>query len=116
MAIRVTCYGCGKSFQTDDKWAGRSTACPACRMALIIPQLPVVIQPVNEWQPIMELPQTSHVLQHRPSAQPAASAPWTLLVGVGLACLALGYFLGREHVKWEAKSAITSLQQAIQHR
>lgn len=73
MAIRVTCNGCGKSFQTDDKWAGRSTACPACKSALVIPTPPAadpVPQLIDDgWGPPIQatIPQASFVHYHKAS-------------------------------------------------
>ncbi len=38
MPILVTCPGCKKSFNVDDKFAGKTGACPKCKTKITVPQ------------------------------------------------------------------------------
>src|SRR5271166_5243420 len=38
MAILVVCPGCKKSFNVDDKFAGKTGPCPKCKTKITIPQ------------------------------------------------------------------------------
>jgi hypothetical protein len=38
MSILVTCPGCKKSFNVDDKFAGKTGACPKCKTKITVPQ------------------------------------------------------------------------------
>ncbi len=106
MAIRVTCSGCQRSFQTADKWAGRSTVCPACRAALVIPVPHQQPQSVDDaWGPPIQatIPQALFVHHHKTSGdafQSGFKASLGCIVAIGISaavvfggCVALSVLL-----------------------
>ena len=113
MPIKVRCGHCQKLFHAADKWAGYDTACLNCGATIRIgaPEraLQVVANQQLEWNPPPAVTFSPPVAGYR-----ASSPAWPLVLGVALVAFVVGFFSGREYLKWEARSAMAEVQNVFQ--
>ncbi len=127
---KAACPSCRARFVIPDGMVGKKAKCPKCGQPFIIavadskpPQQPIeppkTASKQAEPPPPVAAPTgpppnfeatvfapTASVVQSTPrSAKKVAIPAWALSVGVPLLTLGLGYFVGREHVKYQMRSA-----------
>lgn len=104
------CPKCGYQRQSSD--VAPDWQCPSCGVAyakVSKPQDKVAASPVDAEQSMSEeLPKRSESnMLIRLSSEPVK------LIGIGFVCLIVGYFGGREHLKYELKQAFTSVADEV---
>ncbi|BBO33640.1 hypothetical protein [Lacipirellula parvula] len=130
MAIRVVCPGCGKGINAPDNRAGTRAKCPGCGQQLTIGGLPadaslpqqlaVSAPPPPPPDPIATpAPVADHnfdfpTTPKEKSTQRKQWPAWAPIAGVGALCLIVGFFLGREYLKWEIRSAFEKAAEGFQ--
>src|SRR5271157_1305697 len=136
MPLRVSCPTCKSTFKVAEHYAGKHGKCPKCgtRFAFSTPSTPNETLPASlgdELSPATP-PSLSALPERSPSQTPSAnhtSSPetgffrlvfrkgrrfhWSAMAAATLASLLIGYFLGREHVKYEIRTAIFGAGQAF---
>lgn len=113
MTFSVTCPGCRKTLKTTEKHIGKVAKCPGCGASVTI--APPVPPPSDSDVEFAETPPTTTVAPtaarvppkpkdaFRRGMQRHVGAP-TLGI-ITIAALLIGYFAGREHLKYELRSA-----------
>ncbi len=88
--IRWNCRQCGEGLEAPQSMAGQMLACAACKATVRIPAATV----------------------ERPA--PTSSTRRTaVLIAAPVVALVLGYFAGREHLKYELRSALEGVGRAL---
>lgn len=138
--VRVECPHCRKKIQAPEKYRGKKIKCPGCKGPLLVPQLDDVsaaelspaVPPSFDPQEVLsasppvserhELPfESASVEVERIEDAPLApkntslgsSVDWKPVAAAAFVCLILGYFAGREHLKWEMKQAFSGVGKAL---
>jgi hypothetical protein len=129
MPIRARCWKCGKVVKAGDDWAGKSGKCPNCNApiafvdepaqdASVVPasqpasSTPASIAPDGFAAIDVRPPRAQGAIQvvaveRKPVDRRNVVKYWPL---VATACVSVlvGYFVGREHLKWEMRKALLS--------
>lgn len=128
MTFSFACPACDKTLRATEKHIGRVSKCPGCGASVTIPDpagdAPEEDQPdepVASPQPIAPPPAPPTprtAFTERIKAATARfktvklSAP--IATGIGFTALTVGYFCGREHVKYEIRSAFVQAGKELQ--
>jgi hypothetical protein len=113
---RASCAHCGSGFTVPTSAEGKSAKCPKCGKSFTISfQEPL---PSRAPSPIPPLPRSTPALSPgAPASTPSSrriSVPlWALVTAPALLSLVVGYFAGREHLKYQMQSALTNAGRAF---
>ena len=142
MSLDVSCASCNSTFKVAEQHAGKHGKCPKCGRRIAIPSLagptseppsasvPPPRKPhVPSGPPPSSLPENQVGVPSTPSTAgerlPAKTSfvrrlftgghrfHWSITAGAALVAVMIGYFLGREHVKYEIRSAISEAGKAF---
>jgi hypothetical protein len=110
MTFAVQCPNCSNSLKATDKHIGRRAKCPKCGASVTIarlhedaaPEAPTPVPPILAF--------TEPVVASR-NQKRTFSLP--VFVGTAISALLAGYFVGREHIKYEMRSALIQAGEAF---
>lgn len=109
---RASCTHCGASFGVPGSAEGKSAKCPKCGKTFTIsfaqaaPPSPPPPTPVTASLP----PERSRA---RTAARKISVPFWAIVTAPAVVSLILGYFAGREHLKYQMRSAFTNAGRAF---
>ncbi|NLS92671.1 MAG: hypothetical protein GXX96_10985 [Planctomycetaceae bacterium] len=129
MKAVARCPNCHASFNVDRASAGRRTKCPKCEQSFLIQfDEPT---PEAEPDPIRNVPHSPPPTPQRVSSviraaadstppreenrklRPIAVPLWAMITIPSIACLIIGYFIGREHSKQQMERAVADIGKAF---
>lgn len=130
MKAPVACPHCDSSFSVARTNEGKRAKCPKCEQSFVItfapPESPPddfaqfvpVAPPPVPVSTVSNLPQQPFTAASRKSVtrstKTSVTLPrWVVVALPAIACLILGYFVGREHVKYQMRSAIADVADAF---
>jgi len=113
---RTSCSHCGASFTVPASAKGKSAKCPKCSKPFTIsfPESAPSFAPAP-----MPLPAVSGRAPNRtasaapPSAKTISVPMWVLVTAPAVVSMLVGYFAGREHLKYQMRSAFTNAGKAF---
>jgi hypothetical protein len=109
---RACCTHCGASFGVPGSAEGKSAKCPKCGKTFTI-----TFAQAAPPSPSPPTPVTASLPTERSRARTAArkiSVPfWAIVTAPAVVSLILGYFAGREHLKYQMRSAFTNAGRAF---
>lgn len=121
MKSPIGCPGCGSSFAVGREAEGKNAKCPKCGQRFVVsfstlapstadidsPPVPALDESAGE---IEAIPAPKVKAKRRKGKQTNSPLPQWLLISLpAVATLVVGYFLGREHVKYELRSALSGI-------
>lgn len=127
----VACPSCASQFRVGGEHVGKYAKCPKCTTRFQIPAVPTSPEVVNQRAERIDPPPVLNPKDDRrprlPENQesvgenaisgrelrPKRNAGWPINAAVAAVALLCGYFLGREHLKYEVKSALNEASHAI---
>jgi len=132
MPVSIVCNSCLKKLKVSEKLIGKTAKCPACSAMIRIEQPPVA-EPAFDFSDSYEqedeyLPPARVQRKAAPAVPPPAELPaivprqsfrfivkndWAARVFISLVCLAIGYFAGREHVKYQLAQGLQKMGEAF---
>lgn len=139
MKAPVTCPRCHSTFSFSRSHAGKRAKCPKCKEPFEIsfdspnstlaaatqvaaenpPPIPgaltrSIAQPA-ETQPKMSVPLGSESHPQHPTKRLISLPQWAIIAVPAVVTLLLGYFIGREHLKYQMRSAFAGMAEAFSH-
>ncbi len=107
----VQCPTCAKTLQATLKHVGKQARCPSCGTIVVIAS-PVTATPPALPNPDVLVPQINvssarFKTRHRRTS-------YSMTFGVAVVALTVGYLAGREHLKYEMRSALSKAGEAFQ--
>lgn len=111
---RATCPHCSAGFTVPGDAEGKSAKCPKCGNTFAITfQQPTPDSPA----PAVTSPTPAQVATRAPASAASSrriSLPlWAIVAGPAVACLIVGYVAGREHLKYQMRSAVADAGKAF---
>lgn len=142
MSLDVSCPSCNSTFKVAVQHAGKRGKCPKCGTRIAIPALAgPTSEPPSAPVPPPQKPHVPRGTPARSLPENQVGVPstpwtagerlplktsfvrrlfargyrfhWSITVGAALVAVMIGYFLGREHVKYEIRSAISEAVKAF---
>lgn len=110
MTFAVQCPNCSKSLKASDEHIGRRAKCPQCGASVTIVRPAAEEPPADPTPPPVIRSDNERTAAMRNSRR-TFSLP--IFVGTAIGTLVLGYFLGREHIKYEMRSALSEAGEAF---
>jgi len=112
---RATCPHCSAGFTVPADAEGKSAKCPKCGNTFTITFQPPT--PVSPAPPVTS-PTPALVATQQATGSPVASRRialplWAIVAGPAVACLIVGYVAGREHLKYQMRSAVADAGKAF---
>jgi len=92
MSILVVCPGCGKRFQVDEKFAGKTGPCPKCKHPIIVPAITGEVKVHTPEQFEQGGRSATNELLLKPIAR--EETKFNPLAAAGVACIAITIFAG----------------------
>lgn len=111
VSFTLPCPNCAKTLQATLKHVGKQARCPSCGNIVVI-AAPVTATTLASPSPDVLIPQINVSSARFKTRHRRTSFPMTFDVGV--VALAVGYFAGREHLKYEMRSALSKAGEAFQ--
>jgi hypothetical protein len=130
MKAPVACPHCDSSFRVPRDKEGKRATCPKCKQPFVItfhdespaaddfaafdtsPPPPIPTTPIQTTAPQPVVTSKSASASRR-SKKTTALPQWAIIALPAIATLILGYFLGREHLKYQMRSALSDVASAF---
>lgn len=113
LSFFVECPSCRKTLQPTSQQVGQQVKCSACGTSFLLsdPAVPSGTPPVETNIPNFTLSQAPNTPSSAKRRDKTVSLPVT--VTITLAAILVGYFVGREHMKHELRSAFSDAVQKV---